>query len=631
VTLTWYLIRLKKMSLAEVCKRLGEYAFIYYSLIKYRNVNQWPYSRFATEDITLVLHPLPGVPLPVDWRKYQIYNAKFDLTKPVDWHCSDGNSVRWPTCHYAKINYRPGNPHGDVRFNWELSRLQFLPPMAITDEDLARSIVTDWLSKNPYLHGPAYLSAMEVALRWISIYWALCLFKQPLEPTVLRSLTGLAVASGKFIESRLSTHSSAGNHLIVEAVGLFWLGKALKTYKLGTRWIMLARKILWEQICRQIHPDGSNQEQCFWYIGFVLDALHHYLLLEDWKKVPTAVLDRAERMLEFVDDMTLPDGTFPDYGDRDDGYVFRPGNSYQESPFPGLLNIGAYFFKRPEWYRDTKSANERLAFWTIAPSHDVPAKNLTSSRKALAEQGQLKTYENGGMTLMQWGKGRLLFRHARLGLDCTYGHGHADALSVIFHWDNVPVLIDLGSGQYNGDQTVRNFFRSTIAHNTVEIGNKNQARILGPFMWDRSYETKLEETCAFRDLYVKARHNGYEKEFSIVHTRKILWSKPLRVEIHDSFSGSNSLPIRGAFHLGECRSVVQDGNIIKADFSGFVFSISFPPEFILKIYYGSKEPFMGWCSTVYGQWQPINSIIFSGELHKNFHYDITLEICEKRF
>lgn len=71
---------------------------------------------------------------------------------------------------------------------------------------------------------------------------------------------------------------------------------------------------------------------------------------------------------------------------------------------------------------------------------------------------------------MKWSKGRLLFRHAQLGLEPTYGHGHADALSILFYWDNTPVLIDLGSGQYNGNQAIRNFFRSTTAHNTIEIG-----------------------------------------------------------------------------------------------------------------------------------------------------------------
>ena len=350
--------------------------------------------------------------------------------------------------------------------------------------------------------------------------------------------------------------------------------------------------------------------------------------MEKTELVPRHVWERVEKAVEFINEMTLPDGSFPDYGDRDDGFVFRPNGTYDESPFPGLLNTAAFLFNRTDWCRDSPRSKERLHFWT-GKSWEMSGGKVDLKGLRTPAKPMLKTYPQGGMSLMKWDKGRLLFRHAPLGSGSSCGHGHADALSILFYWNSVPVLIDLGSGQYNGDQDIRNFFRSTIAHNTVEIGQNDQARILGPFMWEKSYETKLEKTASSPFLYVKASHNGYEKEFSVIHTRKVLWSDPFRVEIHDSFSGSKSVPMRGAFHLGECRSVVQNGNIIQADFPGFVFSISLPSEFTVKIYYGSREPFMGWRSTIYGKWEPIHSLIFSGQIQENFQYGINLEIAEK--
>ena len=622
----WYLNRLRKMGLAEISKRFNEHLGIYYSRIKYRDPAKWPYSRFAN-NIALVQHSLPGISVANDWRHFRIYNVEFDLTKAVDWYFSD-SGARWPAWHYARMNYHPGNPHGDVRINWELSRLQFLPTMAITHEYLAKSIIADWLTKNPYLHGPGYLASMEVALRWFSIYWAVCLFKQPLETSLQQNLAGLAIASGQFIESRLSTHSSAGNHLIVEAVGLFWLGKALENNQLGSGWITTARKILWKQLCAQVHHDGTNQEQCFWYLGFVLDAIFHYFLLEEREKIPAQVWDRVEKTLEFIDDMTLPDGSFPDYGDRDDGFVFRISGTYDESPFPGLLSIGAFFFNRAEWYRADKRAREHVAFWTGNAVQSELTRDRSNDQAQSSEQPRIKTFHDGGMTLMQWHKGRLLFRHGRLGLGNTCGHGHADALSVLFSWRDVPVLIDLGSGQYNGDQAIRDFFRSTIAHNTVEIGKKNQARILGPFLWEKSYDTVLEEAREFPVLSAQASHNGYMDDFSVSHTRKVEWLAPHQVEIHDSFTGPGGVPMRGAFHFGDCQAVTQKNNYIKGDFGDFMFSISLPSEFSVEVYYGSKHPFMGWRSTIYGKWEPIYSIVFSRELQMNYQYKIGLSIEE---
>ncbi|MFH1293229.1 MAG: alginate lyase family protein, partial [Pseudomonadota bacterium] len=473
------------MSSIEVLKRLREYLAICYTRVRYRNPVEWPYSRFGKDEIQFIFHTMPGAPLEIYQKHYNIYNYEIDLTEPIKWNFSETKDMRWPDYHYARIKYRPGNPYGDVRINWELNRLQFLPQMAVTNETLARTIITDWLEKNPYVHGPSYLSSMEVALRWISIYWAVCLFKESLETSLQQSVTGLALASGEFIESRLSTHSSAGNHLIVEAVGLFWIGKALQKEKIGNEWIEKARKILWEQVLVQLNSDGTNQEQSFWYLGFVVDALFHYLLLEDRQVIPKQVLERIQKATEFVHEMVSPDSAFPDYGDRDDGVVFRVNDDYKESPFPGLLNVGSFIFNRPDWFRGGYYAKKRLEFWTgKTPKHPT---TLETSNNPIESSNtpQLKTYSDGGMTLMKWGKGRILFRHAPLGSGDTCGHGHADALSVLFSWDNIPLLIDLGSGQYNGNQDIRNFFRSTIAHNTIEIGGINQAKILGPFLWER--------------------------------------------------------------------------------------------------------------------------------------------------
>ena len=614
------------MSFGEVLKRLWEHLSIYHSAIKYRNPTKWPYSRFATDDTHLVFHVVPGSPLATSWEHYRIYNYEIDLTEPIKWNFSETKDMRWPDYHYAKIKYRPSNPYGDVRINWELNRLQFLPQMAVTNETLARTIITDWLEKKPYVHGPSYLSSMEVALRWISIYWAVCLFKESLETSLQQSVTGIALASGKFIESRLSTHSSAGNHLIVEAVGLFWIGKALQKEKIGNEWIEKARKILWEQVLVQLNPDGTNQEQSFWYLGFVLDALFHYILLEDREVIPKQVLERIQKAVGFMHEMVSSDGSFPDYGDRDDGLVCRVSGTYKESPFPGLLNIGAFIFDRPDWYRNCSCANKRLAFWTgRTPKHST-INETTDKALVFHDKPQLKTYSHGGMTLMKRGKGQLLFRHAPLGSGDTCGHGHADALSVLFHWNNVPILIDLGSGQYNGNQDIRNFFRSTIAHNTIEIGGINQAKILGPSLWEKSYETCLTQTEKTPSFFAEAYHTGYMDTLGIIHKRRVEWLSPYHVEIGDVFSGFGGARCRGAFHLGNCKKVINEGTRVEADFGDFIFIIVFPSDITIEIFHGSDHPFMGWRSTIYGAWEPIYSIVFSFQLSEDYHYKTILNL-----
>ena len=622
---SWYLKRFRKMNTNEVLKRLKEYIWVYQSRYKYRNIGFRSYYRFSKNEIRLKFYPLPVYKVHNNWKKYKIYGLEFDLTQKVNWYFSENDNVNWPKWHYSRINYRPGNPYGDVRINWELNRLQFLPEMAITDEGLTKRLIDDWMNENPYLYGPSYLSSMEVALRWISIYWAVSLFKKPLDKNFVQNLTGLAVASGKYINNLLSTHSSAGNHLIVESVGLFWIGKALGGSKQGEKWIGKAIGIIKEQIKRQINSDGSNKEQSFWYLGFVLAAAITYILLEEKQYISSEIDNRIEKMLEFVYEMTDEKGQFSDYGDRDDGYCFRTIREYHESPFPGLLNIGSLIFNRPDLARDSQRFLSQIKFWTKKVRHKD---RLHRIKKKANRKTKIKNYNKGGMTLMKWNKGRLLFRHASLGLSNMYGHGHADALSVIFSWESIPVIIDLGSGQYNGNQDIRNYFRSTIAHNTIEIGGKNQAKILGPFLWEKSYEAWLNEAGEFPSLYADASHNGYIKNCSVLHSRRIEWLKNNHIEIIDYFEGAERIPMKGAFHLGKCKNIKHEGQTIHVDFSKFLMLVSFPNAYSLTTYYGSENPFMGWRSTTYGSWEPIHSIIYSGKTIKHTQFKITIEIIE---
>jgi len=117
-----------------------------------------------------------------------------------------------------------------------------------------------------------------------------------------------------------------------------------------------------------------------------------YFLLEEMAKISGEVWDRVEKMLEFVSDMTLSDGSFPDYGDRDDGFVFRLHGDYAESPFSGMLNVGSFFFNWVDWQRNTRQAEARLAFWSGKGMRAVSDKKSSNRVPRFADEPWLKTY-----------------------------------------------------------------------------------------------------------------------------------------------------------------------------------------------------------------------------------------------
>ena len=89
-------------------------------------------------------------------------------------------------------------------------------------------------------------------------------------------------------------------------------------------------------------------------------------------------------------------------------------------------------------------------------------------------------------------------------------HAHADALSVEVRYGGVDVLADPGTYCYHGEPAWRSYFRSTIAHNTVELDGRNQSAEGGPFLWLRhanGHEIDVADTGETAEW--TAEHDGY--------------------------------------------------------------------------------------------------------------------------
>jgi len=62
-------------------------------------------------------------------------------------------------------------------------------------------------------------------------------------------------------------------------------------------------------------------------------------------------------------------------------------------------------------------------------------------------------------------------------------HAHADALSIEVRCGGIDVLADPGTYCYFGEPEWRRYFRSTVAHNTLELDGVDQSQSGGPFLW----------------------------------------------------------------------------------------------------------------------------------------------------
>ena len=142
-------------------------------------------------------------------------------------------------------------------------------------------------------------------------------------------------------------------------------------------------------------------------------------------------------------------------------------------------------------------------------------------------------YRNGGYLVINNDKDNLLMDVGELGFGSIAAHGHADALSFIYHHNNNPIIIDSGTYIYNIESDQRNYFRSTEAHSTLCYKGLNQSEIRGPFLWGKRANTTISEYIEKDDLVkIKAYHDGYKP---LIHTRELEYYFDGKIVIRDYF------------------------------------------------------------------------------------------------
>jgi hypothetical protein len=103
------------------------------------------------------------------------------------------------------------------------------------------------------------------------------------------------------------------------------------------------------------------------------------------------------------------------------------------------------------------------------------------------------------------------------------GHAHADALAIDLAANGRTLLVDPGTFTYTGTKEMRDWFRSSAAHNTLTVDRQSSSISAGPFSWKTiTHCERLAWQEHARFTFVSGRHRGYQHG---VHTRSILLLK----------------------------------------------------------------------------------------------------------
>jgi len=454
---------------------------------------------------------------------------------PPDWLLEPVSGVRSPLDHWSTIDYLDPRQAGDKKIIWELNRHQHFVTLGQAywltgDEKYAKGFVdqaTAWMDSNPPNLGINWASSLELAFRSISWLWAIHLFaeSQHLTPGfVLRMLKHL-VAHGTHIESHLSSYFSPNTHLTGEALGLFYLGSALPEIRRSKQWREKGLNILLEQFPRQVANDGVYFEQSTYYHRYTAEFFIHLLILARAGSIPlpSDVTERLAKMITHLVCIMRPDGSSPLIGDDDGGRLSNLGPRDPDD-FRDTIATAAALYGRADW----KHAAGNNAFETLW----LLGTDGVDRYAELADAVPLKAstiFPLGGHVIFRDGWSR----DATYALmDCgphgslSFGHSHADALSIEFAALGRAWIVDPGTFTYTGDRAARNWFRSTEAHSTVTVDDENQSSVAGPFSWKTVARSRLDDFIIADFDFACGSHSGYERlQDPVKHTRNLIGPK----------------------------------------------------------------------------------------------------------
>lgn len=557
--------------------------------------------------------------------------ARPDIVEP-DWFLDPVTGRRAAPHRYAfDVDHRSEDETGNVKQLWELSRHHHLTVLSAAwfltrDERYAEVVarqLQSWWRENPFLSGVHWTSGIELGVRLIAWAWIRRLLEGWSGVDELFDQNESAARQIRWHQEYLAAFrsfgSSANNHVIAEAAGQLVASCAFPWYDETPRWRRQAAELLERELEHNTFPSGVNRELATDYHRFVAELGLVAAIEADCAGHPLgdATWARLCRMVDVAAALCDNRRQPPRQGDGDDGRALVL-DTFESNPWSSLLALGAGVFgPRPWWPAGTAPDVRSTLVAAIAPrrrdvkhrperrpSHFADA-GITILRTPESDDREIWCRCDGGP-------------HGYLSIAA---HAHADALSVEVREGGVEILADPGTHCYHGEPQWRAYFRSTLAHNTLELGGRDQSEMAGPFLWASQARTTLLQASLGEDdgkQEWSAEHDGYCRlDPSALHRRTVeLEASRRRLKIVDRVETTGRHRCRLAFHLGPSVAVRLEGTVAflrwPADEASGTATVHLPERLQWSAHRGETEPIIGWYSPRFGCKQPAFSLLGTG-------------------
>lgn len=365
----------------------------------------------------------------------------------------------------------------DIKTIWEPARFAWLFPLCqayrlTADERPAHAFWHNFevfLAANPENLGPNWVSAQEVALRFIPWLLAAQTFQNSPESTPERwqsLLQAIWQGCGRIALTLNYSRSQNNNHLLSEALGLMLGGRIFEQTATGRGWWKNGFNEFQRAILKQIEPDGTYSQHSANYHRLML----HLSLIAQQATLKTgtgfsssvnARLAQTSRWL--IAQLDETSGRVPNLGHNDGSNLLPLGCADYLDYRPTVQAASLAFLGSPclpngPW--------DELSHWlgySVDTEKTLPVEQIHSP--AILRLGNRET----------WASLRSVQFHAR--------PAHADLLHVDLWHKGVNLLTDAGTYAYNLPEPWQNRLSSTQVHNTVTVAGQDQMLRDGKFLW----------------------------------------------------------------------------------------------------------------------------------------------------
>ncbi len=406
------------------------------------------------------------------------------------------------------------------------------------DHDDAVALALNWTDRHQPGRGQAGWESYPTSLRlmnWCGVFFARR--REAIEGDMVArdKLWTSIYRQSEWLSGHLETHL-LGNHLLENAAALAMVGCCFAG-DAARRWYRRGCHLLQEQVAEQMLPDGGHFERSPMYHSRVVYALAML------RNLGCDALDRLvdRPLVRAVDALKLmchPDGQI------------------------ALLNDSAFgIYNEPS----------ALCDYAGSPASD------TVGNFALPDTGYYGVRTADGSYL--------ICDAGPIGPDYLPGHAHGDMLSFELSLRGQRVIVDSGVYDYVPGP-MRQYCRSTRAHNTVEIDGSDQCEFWGAFRVARRGHVRDVRWAPLADGFeLAAEHDGYARLRGWpIHRRRFRWHNPGRLLIRDQITGSSAHSFVSRLHLHpDCTIVKTTANRVVVGYSGGSFAVQFSGEGHLSV------------------------------------------------